>query len=81
MSTLTATRPIVQNPTAADRERALEIINRVMPTFAHGMHCACLAELEHEAERLEALPPSKVVRSMRQIVDAELAQRHEAVAS
>jgi hypothetical protein len=72
VSALTATRPIEQHPTAADREAALALINAVMPTFAHGMHCAELCELEHEAERLEALPDSKVVRSMRQIVDAEL---------
>jgi hypothetical protein len=78
VSTLTATRPIVQHPTAADRERALAVINAVMPTFATGMHCACLAELEHEAERLESLPPSRVVRSMRQIVDAELAAKRGA---
>jgi hypothetical protein len=72
---LTATIPIVQHPTDADRENGLALINRCMASFAAGMHTADEAVLRHEAERLESMPRSPVVRSMRAIVDGELATR------
>lgn len=73
--TLTPTVPIEQHPTAADRERALAVINQCLPAFAKGMHAADLPDLVHEAERLEGLPTSPVIKSMRLIVGAELAGR------
>lgn len=79
MSTLTV--PITQHPTDADREAGLALINACMTRFATGMHAAADTELAHEAERLEALPYSPVIRSMRAIVDGERAARREAVAS
>lgn len=72
---MTATVPLVQHPTDADRERGLAVINRVMPTYVTGMHAADLSVLVHEAERLESLPASPVIKSMRLIVGAELACR------
>lgn len=66
--------------TDADRDAALTLINRLMPTFAAGMRAADDLTLQHEAERLEAEPTSPVVRSMRQIVDGERAARAGAVA-
>jgi hypothetical protein len=80
VSTLTV--PIEQHPTAADRDYGLAIINACMVDFARGIHTADPAELAHEAARLEALPRSPVIRTMRAIVDGELdARRAKAVAS
>lgn len=78
MSSLTI--PIAQHPTDADREAGLALINQCMPRFAAGMHAADDATLRHEAERLEAQRPSKVVATMRAIVDWEMTARREAVA-
>lgn len=78
MTSLTV--PLDQHPTDADREAGLALINACMARFAVGMHAADEAELAHEAERLEALPKSPVVRSMRAIVDGERAARRQAVA-
>lgn len=66
--------------TEADRERAsAEMIDRLMPHFAVGMHAADNATLAHELERLECLPYSVVFDRMRAIVAAEQAERRAAV--
>lgn len=75
MSTLTRTVPLAQHPTEAAREAGLAVINRCMPVFATGVHGLALPELEHEAERLEGLPTSPVIKSMRAIVETELAAK------
>lgn len=72
---LTATIAIEQHPSDADRELALAVINRCIPVFADGMHKASLPTLREEAQRLEGLPRSPVITSMRAIVDTELAER------
>lgn len=72
---MTATIPLDQHPTDADRETGLAVINRHIPIFAAGIRAADLATLRHEAERLEGLEGSPVVRTMRLIVGAELAMR------
>lgn len=69
----------VHEPTDAEREYALALINRHIVTFAKGMHAADDETLRHEAERLEAEPTSPVVKSMRAIVDGERAARAGAV--
>lgn len=69
MSTLTV--PLVQHPSAADREIGLAVINRVLPVHRLGVHHYTSAELTHEAERLETQQPSPVIRAMRAAVDAE----------
>jgi hypothetical protein len=73
----TATVPLRQQITPADREVALAVINRVLPTYAAGLHAptTSLSDLAHEAERLEAMPKSPVVKSMRAMVDSERAWR------
>jgi hypothetical protein len=73
MSSLTV--PLEQHITAADRERGLALINRCMCRFVDGIHAADLATVQHESERLEGLQSSPVVKSMRLIVDQELASR------
>jgi len=73
VSTLTV--PLDQHLTDADREAGLALINACMPSFAAGMHAADDATLRHEAERLEAQRPSRVVKTMRAIVDGERAAR------
>jgi hypothetical protein len=54
-------------------EVALAVINRVMITYAKGVHAETTTPLmlQHEAERLEGLPKSPVNTAMRAIVDAE----------
>jgi hypothetical protein len=65
------TVPLDQHPTAADREVGLAVINRVLPTYAAGLHSGDSAHLAHEAERVESLPPTPVAKTMRAMVDAE----------
>lgn len=79
MSALTATVPLEQHPAADAVKVGLDIINRCMPRFADYVHAIDLAELKTEAARLEGLPTSRVIRTMRQIVDGELTARDEAV--
>lgn len=62
-------------PTTAEREYALAVINRQLVIFATGMQAADDETLRHEAERLEAEPTSPVVKSMRAIVDGVRAAR------
>lgn len=57
------------------REVGLAVINRVLPFYAKGIHHYSLTELAHEAERVEGLEPSPVVKSMRALVDGERAWR------
>ena len=64
--------------TPAQREAGLVLINACMTSFAAGMHVADDQELRHEAERLEALPKSRVITTMRAIVDGERAARAKA---
>jgi hypothetical protein len=71
----TATVPLRQRITPADREVALAVINRVLPTYAQGMHAATDAVLRHEAERLEGVESTPVVKSMRAIVEGERLMR------
>lgn len=71
----TVTRPLEQHITAADREVGLAVINRILPTYAKGIHAADARYLTHEAERLETLPESLVTSRMRAIVDSERAWR------
>ncbi|MFC7276270.1 hypothetical protein ACFQS1_19935 [Paractinoplanes rhizophilus] len=71
----TATIPLDQHPTAAAREYGLAVINACLVDYDRGMRTAADAELLHESERLEALPKSPVVRSMRAIVDGARAAR------
>lgn len=66
MSALTAT---AQRPDA--REVGLAVINRVLPTYAAGLHAGDDAHLKHEAERLESLPKTPVIGAMRALVDSE----------
>lgn len=75
---MTATIPLVQHPTDADREYGLAVINACIPRYVTGMHAADLAVLRHEAERLEGLEASPVIKTMRAIVGAELACREVA---
>jgi hypothetical protein len=70
MSAATAT---ALRPDAA--EIGLAVINRVIPTYARGMHAAATPTLTHEAARLDGLPKSPVIGSMRAIVDSELTWR------
>lgn len=65
----------VRKLTDAERESGLALINRLMPVVAAGVHAADNETLRHEAERLEAEPTSKVIKSMRLIVEAERAER------
>lgn len=69
----TATKPLAQHITPDAREVGLAVINRVLPAYYEGLHARTTTPLmlEHEAERLEAMLPSLVVRSMRSMVDAE----------
>jgi hypothetical protein len=67
----TVTRPLEQHITAADTEVGLAVINRVLPTYARGLHAGDAAHLAHEAERVESLPPTPVANTMRAMVDAE----------
>lgn len=69
MSTLTV--PLRQHLTPAAREVGLAVIHRVLPAHRAGIHHHSRAELTHEAERLEAMQPSPVVRAMRAAVDDE----------
>lgn len=75
MTTLTRTVPLAQHPTEAAREAGLAVINRCMPKFAAFVHHCDLAELKTEVARLEALPTSRVVKTMRLIAETELADR------
>lgn len=62
--------------TAADRERAsADIIDRLVPVYARGMHVADVCVLLEEQGRLECLPCSAVVAAMQAIVADELAER------
>jgi hypothetical protein len=69
VSTLTV--PLVQHPSAADREIGLAVINRVLPTYARGLHSGDATHLAHETERVESLPRTPVTNAMRAMVDAE----------
>lgn len=65
----------------ADRSRAAaDLIERLVPTIAAGIHLADNLTLIHEQERLDALPDSAVIQRLRAIVAAEQAERREAVA-
>jgi hypothetical protein len=77
VSTLTATVPLDQHPSADAVERGLAVINRCIPKFVVFVHECDQAELCAEAARLEALPTSPVIRTMRAIVEGELAGRNE----
>jgi hypothetical protein len=66
MSALTVT---VQRPDA--HEVGLAVINRVLPTYAAGLHAGDAAHLAHEAERTEAMEESPVAHAMRALVDSE----------
>jgi hypothetical protein len=69
----TVTVPLEQHPTPAVHEIGLAVINRVLPTYAAGIHArtTTAAMLAHEAERLESLPKSPVIGAMRALVDSE----------
>lgn len=67
----TATKPLAQHITPDARAVGLAVINRVLPTYAAGLHTGDNAHLAHEAERVEALPKTPVVTAMRAMVDAE----------
>jgi len=60
-------------------ERDYELINQLMPAVVAGWSKADGLTLQHEAERLDGLPTSPVIRSMRQLVDAERTARAEGV--
>lgn len=68
-------------PTDADREYALALINACLVDYDRGMRAADPETLRHEAERLEAEPSSPVVKSMRLIVDGVRVARAEAVSA
>lgn len=73
----TVTIPLAQDITPDAREVGLAVINRVLPTYAAGLHNGDDAHLQHEAERVEALPKTPVITAMRAMVDAErLWRRH-----
>ena len=73
MSTVTV--PLEQHPTPAVHEIGLAVINRVLPTYAAGLRTGDAAHLDHEAERLESLPKTPVIATMRALVDGERAWR------
>lgn len=66
MSALTAT---AIRPDAAEVAQA--VIHRVLPTYRVGLHATTSAALQHEADRLEAVPKSLISDAMRASVDAE----------
>jgi hypothetical protein len=66
-----ATTATVLRPGA--NEVGLAVINRVLPTYRLGLHAPTTTPqyLQHEADRLEALPKSLISDAMRASVDAE----------
>jgi hypothetical protein len=71
----TVTVPLKQRITPDAREVGLAVINRVLPTYAAGLHTGDNEHLQHEAERLETQESSPVIRAMRAMVDAERIER------
>ena len=74
------TRP-TRTLTPAEREAGLALINRLMPTVVDGWRHADDGYLAHEAERLESMPGSPVIKSMRLILAEIRAGRAEAVSA
>jgi hypothetical protein len=62
-------------------ERDYELINRLMPVVVAGWRKADELTLQHEAERLDGLPTSPVIQTMRAFVEAERALRAGRVVS
>jgi prophage DNA circulation protein len=63
--------------TEADHERGLALINRLMPTIVAGWEAMDDVNLAHEAERLEGLESTPLIKSMRANVASLRAAREQ----